>query len=175
MAGMAGGGQFTESAPLGLVLRQPLMQGVTGPEEVGAIHYRFTPCCPEGGIGVLSDDLLDGLQIALVGNRVSLGWQVLGLGGPHWVEIQHHESIESALLRHLLHARHGGVELLLGGGAGIESDDQQRAGPGAAQRVAPLVFVVDVVHGDFQLGIHCFCPARSGSGIRLFCTTYAGA
>lgn len=178
MAGVAAGSQFTESAPLGLVLRQPFMQRVTGPEEIGAIHHRFAPGSPERGIGVLSDDLLDGRQIALVGHRVGLGWQVLGLGGPHRVQIQHDKSIESALLRDLLHTGHCGVEFLLGGSAGIEADDQQRTGSGAAQRVAPLVVlvgVVDVVHGGFQRGIRSVCPVRSGSGIRLFCTTYAGA
>ena len=178
MAGMAGGGQLTESAPLRLVLRQPFMQRVTGTEEIGPVHHRFAPGSPERGIGVLSDDFLDGLQIAFVGHRVSLGWQVLGLGGPHRVEVQHDKSIESALLRDLLHAGHGGVEFLLGGSAGIEADDQQRTGSGAAQRVAPLVVlvgVVDVVHGGFQMGIRRVCPVRSGSGIRLFCTTYAGA
>jgi hypothetical protein len=38
-----------------------------------------------------------------------------------------------------------------------------------------VVRMVDVVHGDFQRGMRSVCPVRSGSGIRLFCTTYAGA
>lgn len=170
--------QVSESAPLGLVLLQPFMQRITGPEEIGPVHYGRTPGRPYGWRRVLRDDLLDGFQIALVGHGISLGWQVFGIGGPYWVEIEHYESIESALLGDLLHAGHGGVEFLLGGGAGIEADDQERAGSGAAQRVAPLVVlvgVVDVVHGDFQRGIRSVCPVLSGSGIRLFCTTYAGA
>ena len=170
--------QITESAPLGLVLRQPFMQCITRPEEIGPVHYRRTPGRPYGWRGVLRDGLLDGFQIALVGHGISLGWQVFGIGGPYWIEIEHYESIESALLGDLLHAGHSGVEFLLGGGAGIEADDQQRTGSGAAQRVAPLVVlvgVVDVVHGHFQGGIRRVCPVRSGLGIRLFCTTYAGA
>lgn len=170
--------QVTESAPLGLVLLQPFMQRVTGPEEIGPVHYGRTPGRPYGWRGVLRDGLLDGFQIALVGHGISLGWQVFGIGGPFWVEIEHYESIESALPGDLLHAGHGGVELLLGGSAWIEADDQQRSGSGAAQRVAPLVVlfgVVDVVRGDFQGGIRRVCPVRSGLGIRLFCTTYAGA
>lgn len=170
--------QITESAPLGLVLRQPFMQCITRPEEIGPVHHGGAPGRPDGWHGVLRDGLLDGFQIALVGHGVNLGRQVFGIGGPHRVEIEHYESIESALLGDLLHAGHGGVEFLLGGGAGIEADDQQRTGSGAAQRVAPLVVVVrvvDVVHGDFQRGMRSVCPVRSGSGIRLFCTTYAGA
>lgn len=148
--------QITESAPLGLVLSQPFMQCITRPEEIGAVHYGRTPGRPYGGIGVLRDGLLDGFQIALVGHGISLGRQVFGIGGPYWVEIEHDKAIESALLRDLLHAGHSGVEFLLGGGAGIEADDQQRTGSGAAQRVAPLVVLVgmvDVVHGAFQVGV----------------------
>lgn len=170
--------QVTESAPLGLVLRQPFMQCITRLEEIRAIYHQRTPGRPDGGGGVLGDELLDGFQIALIGHGISGRRQVLRIGGPHRVEVQHHESIESALLCHLLYAGDGGVEFFLGGSAGVEADDQQRAGSGAAQRVAPLVVlfgVVDVVHGDFQGGIRRVCPVRSGLGIRLFCTTYAGA
>lgn len=159
MAGMTAGCQFTESAPLGLVLRQPFMECVTGPEEIGAIHHRSALGSPESGIGVLRDELLDGFQIALIGHGISGRRQVLRIGGPDRVEVQHHESIESALLCHLLHAGHGGVEFFLGGSAGVEADDQQRAGSGAAQRVAPLVVlvgVVDVVHGDSSGSVSCY-------------------
>ena len=165
VARMAAGCQFTESAPLRLVLRQPFMECVTGPEEIGAIHHRFAPGSPESGIGVLRDELLDGFQIALIGYGISGRRQVLRIGGSHRVEVQHHESIESALLCHLLYAGDGGVEFFLGGSARVEADDQQRAGTGAAQRVAPLVVlvgVVDVVHGDFQRGIRSVCPVHSG-------------
>ena len=47
-----------------------------------------------------------------------------------------------------------------------------------AQGVAPLVVVlgvVDLVHRAFQVCVLGICPVHSGSGIRLFCTTYAGA
>ena len=170
--------EVTESAPLGLVLLQPFMQRVTGPEEIGPVHYGRTPGRPYGWRGVLRDGLLDGFQIALVGHGISLGWQVFGIGGPYWIEIEHYESIESALLRDFLHAGHGRVEFLLGGSAGIEPDGDERTLSDRAQGVAPLVVVlgvVDLVHSAFQVRDFCVCPIRPGVGIRLFCTTYTGA
>lgn len=161
VARMAVGGQVTESAPLGRVLCQPLEQLVTRPDEIRAVHHGLAPGRPYGGRGMLRDGLFDFVQIALVGYGIGLGGQVLGLGGPHWVEVEHHESIESALPGHLLHAGDSGVQFFLGGGAWIEADDQQRAGSGASQGVSPLVVavgVVNVVHGVLQVGVWCVCP-----------------
>lgn len=172
------GGQLTESTPLGVVFRQPLEQLVPGAVEVRAVHHQFTPRCPDGGSGVLGDDLLDFFQIALAGHRSGLGWQVLGIGGPHWVEVQHDETIESTLLGDFLHLGDRVVQLLLRGRAGIDADGDEWALADGAQGVAPLVVVlgvIDLVHSAFQVCDFCVCPIRSGVGIRLFCTTYAGA
>ena len=178
MTRMTIGGQLTESAPLRSIFRQPLEQFVPGSVEIWSVHHQFTPSCPDGRSRVLGDDLLDFFQIALVGYGVSLGRQVLGIGGPHRVEVQHDETVESTLLGHFLHLGDRVVQFLLGGRAGVDPDGDERTLADGAQGVAPLVVVlgvVDLVHSAFQVGIRSVCPVRSGSGIRLFCTTYAGA
>lgn len=172
------GGQFTESAPLRVVFRQPLEQLIPRSVEVRTVHYQFAPGRPDGGGGVLGDDLLDFFQIALAGHGCRLGRQVLGIGCSHRVEVQHDETIEPALLGHLLHLGDCVVQFLLRGCAGVDSDGDQWTLADGAQGVAPLVVVlgvVDLVHSAFQVRDFCVCPVRSGSGIRLFCTTYAGA
>ena len=163
MARMTIGGQLTESAPLRSVFLQPLEQFIPGSVEVRAVHHQLTPGSPDGGIGVLGNDLLDFFQIALLGHGRRLGRQVSGIGGPHRVEVQHDETVESTLLGHFLHLGDCVVQFLLGGGAGIEADGDERTLADGAQGVAPLVVVlgvVDLVHSAFQM--HVFHGTRDG-------------
>lgn len=70
MTRMTIGGQLTESAPLGLVFRQPLEQFVPGSVGDMVGSSRNSPQAAQMvGERVLGDDLLDVFQIALVGHR----------------------------------------------------------------------------------------------------------
>ena len=110
------------------------------------------PGCPDGGlgIGIEGEHIVKGLHILPVEGLVAVGLHVVRVGGPLGIDVEHDEAVKAVVESHPLHRLQGVVQIVGGGGGGVDAHTDQ--GPLAPGGQDVTVFTVE--GWDVQPPVH---------------------
>ena len=120
------------------------------------------PCGPDGGRACLvqREDVVKGLHIFGVEGLVVGHLHVVGVGGPLGIDVEHDEAVIAVAQCDALHRLQGIVQIVGGGGGGVDAHtDEGFLSPGAQNvtvfgvEVGDIEPLVDIVVGAGQGGL----------------------
>ena len=158
----------------------PLMpQGDHVPDagwQVVSLFNDGAPGGPHGGMArrVQGQGIVKGPHVLPVEGQVALRLHVIGPGGPLGIDVKHEEAVKPVVQGHTFHRLQGVVQVVRGGGGGVDAHaDQRLLAPGAqnitvfgigVRHIEPAAYIV--IRGGAQGGVQRRIKQLEGHGIR---------
>ena len=142
----------------------PLMpQGDHVPDagwQVVSLFNDGAPGGPHGGMArrVQGQGIVKGPHVLPVEGQVALRLHVIGPGGPLGIDVEHEEAVKPVVQGHTFHRLQGVVQVVRGGGGGVDAHADQGVLPPGAQDIT----ILPVVIGD----VYPFCNVILGAGFQ---------
>ena len=126
-----------------------------------------TPGGPHGGPAccVQGQGIVKGPHVLPVEGRVAFRLHVVGPNGPLGVDIEHEEAVKPVVQGHPLHRFQGVVQIVRGGGRGIDAHADEGVLPPGAQNITILPVVVGYIYPSCNVVIGAGLQGLSQGGI----------